>query len=551
MINLVPCLDASPNFLGIIDTTIAPPFLYYAYLPIIFISLFIGIFIFLKDRKALLSRLALLISITFSAWIINIIGQWINVYANNVHFFWQLTALFETAVFCLTLYFVSVYLNNEDVQQKTKVVSALIFLPILIALPTRFNIQYFDLAQCQGVVGYLWNYIYVLEALSVVLVAFMAFRKIKGQGLNGKKKSEVLLITSGAGLFLLIFFLSNVIGEATLNYQFNLVGPLGMVLFMGLISYSIVKYKTFNLKVFSAQALIIALIFILGSMFFIRTAENIHIVLIPSFLLTIIAGIFLTKAVKREVAQRERLEKLTHELESANGQLEQLNEQKSQFLSFASHDLKSPINIIKQFASLIADGTYKEPAKIQETIQKIKTNADRATSLVDDFLDIRKIEEGHMDYSFEVKDIVAFTRNAVEEYAPVAKAQKDLVLTFETKVPVTNVKIDQTRFRQVIQNLLSNSIKYTEKGWIKVLLTEEQKTVLIKVEDSGIGMEKELLPTLFEQFHRAPGVAKKIQGTGLGLYISKQIVIAHGGDVWVESEGKDKGSTFYVRIPKA
>jgi signal transduction histidine kinase len=84
-----------------------------------------------------------------------------------------------------------------------------------------------------------------------------------------------------------------------------------------------------------------------------------------------------------------------------------------------------------------------------------------------------------------------------------------------------------------------------------VNIKDEQSTALIEVKDTGIGMSAELIPTLFEQFHRAPGVAKKIQGTGLGLYISKQIVLGHGGEIWVSSEGAGKGSSFFVRIKKA
>jgi len=316
-------------------------------------------------------------------------------------------------------------------------------------------------------------------------------------------------------------------------------------------AYAILRHHLFSIKIVAAETLTFLLL-VASIMSAIASTSLFSIMLnVTVAIFILLFGILLIRSVLKEIEQRERAEKLTLELSAANEKLKELDKQKSQFLSFASHDLKSPINIIKQFATLIADGTYKEPAKVAETIQKIKSTADRATHLVDDFLDIRKIEEGHMDYTFETKDIVAFVKGSAEDYTPLAKSEKNIEVSFESKFASANVKMDTTRLRQVIQNLLSNSLKYTEAGWIKVLLTEEQKSVLITVKDSGLGMDKQLVPILFEQFSRDPSVAKKIQGTGLGLYISKQIVIAHHGEIWAESEGKGFGSSFFVRLPKA
>jgi signal transduction histidine kinase len=351
-------------------------------------------------------------------------------------------------------------------------------------------------------------------------------------------------------LFLILVF--NFIFPAFLNNpRYVPLGGLFIFPFIAFTTYAILKQHLLNIKVIATEALIFVLVAAtLIEIVFSNTAPE-TILRIGVFALILGIGIMLIRSVRREVEQREKLEKLTSDLELANQKLKELDTQKSQFLSFASHDLKSPLNIIKQFATLIADGTYKEPAKVQETIAKIKSTADRATTLVDDFLDIRKIEEGHMDYAYEARDIVSFVRGITEDYATLAKGQKGIEMTFSSALQAASVKMDTTRLRQVIQNLLSNSLKYTEKGWIKVSITDEQKSVLVAVTDSGIGMDKQLVPILFEQFRRDPGVAKKIQGTGLGLYISKQIVIAHGGQVWAESEGKGLGSSFFVRLPKA
>ena len=113
------------------------------------------------------------------------------------------------------------------------------------------------------------------------------------------------------------------------------------------------------------------------------------------------------------------------------------------------------------------------------------------------------------------------------------------------------IKADEVRLRQVIQNLIENAIKYTQKGFVKVNLRlttdDQQQGVLFSVSDSGMGIKPEVLPELFDQFKRAKE-ARLIQGTGLGLYIAREIVKAHKGEIWAESEGEGRGSTFYVRL---
>jgi signal transduction histidine kinase len=110
-------------------------------------------------------------------------------------------------------------------------------------------------------------------------------------------------------------------------------------------------------------------------------------------------------------------------------------------------------------------------------------------------------------------------------------------------------RLDETKFRQVIQNLVDNSIKYTEEGFVNVQLLARDKYISIEISDTGRGIPEDLLPQLFEQFTREKDAGKRIEGTGLGLYIAKQIVVAHQGTITAASEGPGKGSTFTVTIP--
>ncbi len=526
----------------------ASPVILYSHLPILIISLLLALFVHRKNRTALSSQILAGMLAIFAIWVFCDSVFWGSNRSDLIMFVWSAIILIEPLVYITAGYLFNTLATGKDISFKSKLLFAALYIPLVLLGPTQYILASFDITTCLANETIFSYYTYIIEIFMVCAIAISAIRHYKMA--ENKARKEILFLSFGLLLFLLAFSWGNIVGSFSEDWVLGQYGLFGMPIFIGFLVYSIVKFKTLKIKVLSTEALVVALCTLIGAeLFFVQSTSNLVLVGI-TLTLALFFGAFLIKSVRREVEQREKLEILTKQLKSANEQLKVLDEQKSQFLSFASHDLKSPLNIIKQFASLIADGTYKEPEKIQETIQKIKTTADRATGLVDDFLDIRKIEEGKMDYNFEIKDIVSFVKGCTEDYAPLAKGQKNIDITFETKVAKADVKMDTTRFRQVVQNLLSNSLKYTEKGWIKVLLTEEQKSVLITVKDSGIGMDKELLPVLFEQFRRDPGVAKKIQGTGLGLYISKQIVRAHGGEVWAESEGKGFGSTFYVRLPK-
>ena len=377
---------------------------------------------------------------------------------------------------------------------------------------------------------------------------FLLIRKI----IRSKKEERkpLIIVLFGVILMLALIMVFNFVLPAFLeNTSFIPLGALFLFPFIALTSYAILRHKLMGVKVVATEILTFVLAIVsLGQVIF---SENLASTVFSTgvFILVLSFGIMLIRSVQREVEQRERLQKLTTELAEKNEKLKELDKLKDEFLSFASHDLKSPVAKMKQWASLIYDKTYNTPPQIEDTAFKIKNTADRAIRLVDEFLNIRKLEEGKIEYVFEDKDIVAFAKGLVSDFELIAK-QKNLAVSFNGPANPIICNIDTTKIRQVIENLIDNSIKYTETGSIAVTVTEEQKSVLISIKDTGGGMEKEILGDLFTQFKREAGVAKKIQGTGLGLYIAKQFVIGHHGEVWAESEGRGKGSQFYVRLPK-
>ncbi|MEK7574417.1 MAG: HAMP domain-containing sensor histidine kinase [Patescibacteria group bacterium] len=167
--------------------------------------------------------------------------------------------------------------------------------------------------------------------------------------------------------------------------------------------------------------------------------------------------------------------------------------------------------------------------------------------LLNNLLDLHHSEEGKMHYEFQKLELNKLLKDIAEGFQIVAR-QRNLDLIFEPSLSEVYVSGDIYKLSQVFQNLIDNAMKYTEKGWIKISVKDEE-AALVVISDSGRGMSQDLAKRLFQKFSR--GVEDtKAYGSGLGLYISKEIVGAHQGKIWVESEGEGKGSKFFVRLSK-
>ncbi|MGB9609232.1 MAG: sensor histidine kinase, partial [Minisyncoccia bacterium] len=325
------------------------------------------------------------------------------------------------------------------------------------------------------------------------------------------------------------------------NTQYTILGPIFTFPFIFLSAYSILRFNVFNVRIVFTEIFIFVLL--VASLFQILIGNNLYEILIRFFIfiLIFVFSILLIRGTRREIEQKEELQRLNLELERAN-------RLKSEFLSFASHQLKSPMAVIKGYISLMIDGTIPNvPDQVKDFAFKIKKSIDDLLTLIEEFMDYRKIDENKMDFNFEAVEIVGFIKEIFENYKLIAK-ERNLEFSFESNISEAKVNIDKIRFAQVIQNLIDNALKYTKQGFVRVGLNKKDNNILICVKDSGIGISKELQANLFNQFVREQSIKKEIQGTGLGLYIAKYIIENHKGKIWAESEGENKGSQFCIEI---
>jgi len=247
----------------------------------------------------------------------------------------------------------------------------------------------------------------------------------------------------------------------------------------------------------------------------------------------------------------KEVEKRTKELKEAYEDLKRLDKAKTEFVSIASHQLRTPLTAVKGYISMMQEGTYGEmPNKMEKPLDNIYASNERLIKLVNDLLNVSRIEAGRIEMKFEKASLENMISSVVEEFDTVAK-EKNIYLKWEKpKEPLPKISIDREKMRQVIMNLIDNAIRYTEKGGITVKAKNLNSKMQILVSDTGTGLTKSEISKMFESFSRgAAGTRLYTEGAGLGLYIARRFVEMHKGKIWAESKGKGRGSTFYVELP--
>jgi signal transduction histidine kinase/CheY-like chemotaxis protein len=253
----------------------------------------------------------------------------------------------------------------------------------------------------------------------------------------------------------------------------------------------------------------------------------------------------LEQAVERRT--RDLQTALSH-LRSTHQELKRLDQVKTNFLANVTHELRTPLTSIRSFAEILLKFPDEESANREEFLQIIATEADRLARLIEDVLDITKIESGHMDWSFSSVEVASLLSFCARSVGPLAAA-KNLSLRLELPSALPPVRADRDRIAQVLNNLLANALKFTERGEITVGAAAGDEHVRVYVSDTGPGIPEAEREQIFEKFHQiSNGLAAKPRGTGLGLAISAEIVASHGGRIWVDS-APGRGSTFHFTLP--
>ncbi len=349
---------------------------------------------------------------------------------------------------------------------------------------------------------------------------------------KGDERRQVMLMFTGmsltAGLLLLFSFILPI---GFKNFNFVPYGALFIFPVIVFTAYAIYLVELFHVKNIFAGLFTFFLCVV--SLIELIVAESIEQVLlrVAVFFLTLIIGIQLVKN--------------TFEIELAN-------EQKSELMSFATHEIRTPLTVMRGYATMLLDGDKGEISpRVRDLLQKILISGNDVITLLSQYLDKSKIELGQIEYIKTDFDVAALINDILSTFQINAE-QKGIALTkiVETK-DRHMVTGDPSKIKEVISNVVDNALKYTPQGTISVTIRNDDGNVIIKVSDTGIGIKKEVIPHLFKEFSRADLKRVNILGSGIGLYLAKKFVEGHRGRIWVESDGEGLGTQFYIQLPES
>lgn len=526
-----------------------PVLLYYSHIPTAVTMLLVSLFVYMRNKELLSANLLFFMALFFSLWVVGDMIIWTSPDSRVVMFWWSLINLFEVIVSLSTFYFSYAFLEKKDAPLKVKVIVFSLLLPFMILTPTTWNLSGFDVASCEAIQGNLIYYFYFLEILFSLSLLLYLIKKIVQ--VKKDERKQVMMFSLGVIFFLLSFSGTNIIASFTEDWHILQYGLFGSPVFVSFLAYLIVRYKAFNVKLIGAQALVAGLVILTGSqLFFVREFTN-YILVAATLVLVAIFGVMLVRSVRQEVKRKEEMEALSKRLAVANQELRRLDSAKSEFISIASHQLRTPLTAIRGYVSLILEGSYGEVTPtVQDILNKVYVVNNRMSQLVEDLLSISRIESGRVQYNFSETQIEPLVTDIVDMFSLMAKEKKLNLKLKLPKKPLPKLFIDVNKIREVISNLIDNAIKYTKEGGVTVSVGVDKSFVVIKIADTGIGVDPKDAERLFEKFTRSSETMKlDVSGTGLGLYVGKNFIRAHDGFLSVESEGRGKGSCFIIKLP--
>lgn len=507
-----------------------------------------------RDWHALLNRLLFGLTITFSLWSFIDLIVWTSVQSDLVLFLWSFFGIITAVLSLLSVYFTYVFVYRTDAPLWYHMTFAILLLPVIILTPTIYNLAGFDLELC-GSSGFenTW-FVSYYTLLGIIAIVWSAYLLIDGywHGTEARRK-EFVFMGIGIEFFLISFFTANFLASylnetgVIQDYSLEQYGLLSMTVFMGFIALLIVRFQAFNGKVFAARALVLALVLLIGSEFFVVTTIANQLLVGVTLVIAILFGWLLQRSVDAEIQQRITIQAQEQELEKINAQ--QVN-----LLHFISHEIKGNLNKAQGVFAGMLEGDYGQLSPQLSTIAKGSLDDVRGgIAMVMDILDASNLRKGSVSYDkkpFDIRHTVLATTDAVRNVAMARGLQVEVITPPSGALTING---DEAKIeKHVIRNLVDNAIHYTQEGFVRVSIHAAHNTVQFAVEDSGVGITPEDMAHLFTEGGKGKESTKvNVNSTGYGLFIAKQVVEAHGGSIRAESEGAGKGSRFVVELPLA
>lgn len=507
-------------------------------------TLVLSAVVYYRDRRNITNRLFALEILSTSVWIFTVLmADTSEVYQSAL--FWSQIAIIGPAFIPLFFILFSSVFPEGQLPSLGKVVllSFPAFFFVLLS-PTPLNVKDVKIepwgASLETGVLYPLLLFYFLIYIGA---AFYNFIK-KHKRSNRIQKLQIRYILIGYSVSLLIALMTNLILVSLGRSEYSIFGPPSTIIFVIFTTYAIIKHHLFDVKVILTEILVGVIGFILFIQIVISEPLWLKGLQLIIFTLFLVFSYFLIQSILREIHYRKQLQK-------AYEDLKKLDIAKTEFISIASHQLRTPLTVIKGYISMILEGSYGKVAeRAKKPMENVFKSNERLIRLVNDLLTVSKVETGKIEVVFKKASLEDLILELVDDLKIRAK-KKNLYLKFEKpRESLPKILIDKEKIRQVILNILDNAIRYTQHGGITVKVQIPNSKIQILISDTGEGMTKGEASRLFISFARgSAGIRLWTEGAGLGLYVSKKYIDLHKGKIWAESSGKGRGSTFFIELP--
>ncbi|OGE72733.1 hypothetical protein A3H40_02625 [Candidatus Daviesbacteria bacterium RIFCSPLOWO2_02_FULL_38_15] len=499
----------------------------------IFLNLFLAFFIFFKNKKSRVNQIFFLFSISISLWIITlflfynftsgkvvlILGRLNFIFAEIlVVFLFLFSNIFPRIKFRLGLYArlliliesitISIITGLTDLIDKNEIIEGL-------SRITEYGELYI---------------LFILHFLSYTIIGIgILFWKLRNY--KDIEKAQIKFVLLGIFFGIVFGSMTNIIIPYVFgNYDIQNFGPVATIILIIFIVYAILKHHLFNIKVVTVELLTGATWMILGIQ--IIKSNSVGEIIFQSGLFLVFS--FLSYFLIRGILKEEHLARQQYEM-----------------VATVSHQLRTPLTPVVGLASMIAEGDYKEGTEEKkEAESRILIAAQRLRNVINDFLEMFELE-GDRKRTVQQVDVVDTIKAAMENVKQNYQSKKHYLKFKNPKKIAPKIVGEQRLLVQAITNLLDNAEKYTEKGGTTITLEPKNHRFLIRITDTGIGLDNHDKQRLFEKFYRSEA-ARKIRpdGSGLGLPIVKKILEDHGAKITAESSGRDKGTIFTIDFRK-
>ena len=413
---------------------------------------------------------------------------------------------------------------------------------VFIGLDAVYTPQYF--------LTFLFLRLGVMAAVGVILLLLKRAKSSQGV----MNLALVLALVDAAGIAVMIYILG---GFLTSYYQGLNIIVMGMIVLIPLaFRYTITLY----VSIWFMYTIPSVIKYIVGQKAVVVDGVGIEVWRFVVNNLTFLTSIIVVGAIgssymesirRRELRSRLQLEETTGQLKESNEKLKSLDELKTQFFANVNHELRTPLTLmLAPLKSLLEGRMGKLSPTLKDTLETMQRNGYKLLKLINNLLDLNKLEEGRMRLKVRSINLVEFVPPLLASVKPLAD-QKQIRLYFQHPPHAVELTIDPDQFEKVIFNLLSNALKFTNKGGkITIYIEDKDQTVTTTIEDTGIGIPANMLERIFDRFSQVDGSKSRAQeGTGIGLALAREIVLVHKGTIRAESE-LGKGSRFVVEMHK-